>query len=146
MSDVQARNMNLVQQYYASIWSGGRVDAIRDFVADDAIDHNPLHFPGRASGAAGLAQVVAMIRAAIPDLQRTVEDQLCHDDKVVTRFIDEGTHQGNLMGVPATGQRVRLTGINIELIREDKIRELWHVEDLLGLLAQIGALPQPTRH
>jgi steroid delta-isomerase-like uncharacterized protein len=136
-----AENKELVRRFYATVWSEGRLEAAGDFLADDLIDHDALAFAGRAPGAAGLAQVIAMIRAALPDLRRTIEQQIAEGDRVVTRFTDRGTHRGELLGIPATGRAVTVSGINIDLIRDGKIAEIWHVEDLLGLLGQFGAIP-----
>jgi steroid delta-isomerase-like uncharacterized protein len=137
-------NKQLVRRFYDMVWSQGRIDSASEFLADGLIDHDAIAFPGRLPGAQGLVQVVAMIRAALPDLTRTVDDQICESDRVVTRFTDRGTHHGDLLGIPATGKEVRMAGINIELIREGKIAELWHIEDLLGLLGQLGAVPVAT--
>jgi steroid delta-isomerase-like uncharacterized protein len=128
----------LVRQFYDAAWSNGDLGAARGFLADDLVDHNPLSFQGRADGAAGLLQVVAMIRAALPDLQRTIDDQISEGDRVVTRFTDRATHRGALLGIQPTGREVMLQGINIERIRGGKIAELWHVEDLAGLMRQIS--------
>lgn len=57
---------------------------------------------------------------------------------VATRFVDEGTHLGELFGIAPTGRRIRVVGINIERIVDGRIVEIWHVEDIAGLMAQIG--------
>jgi steroid delta-isomerase-like uncharacterized protein len=129
----------IVLEFYDTVWSQGDLDAAGRFLADDLIDHNPLPFPGRESGSAAIVQVVAMIRAALPDLTRTVADQIAENDRVVTRFIDRGTHRGALLGIPPTGRAVTLEGINIDRIRDGRIAEIWHVEDIAGLLHQLTA-------
>jgi steroid delta-isomerase-like uncharacterized protein len=131
-----------VQRFHQLAWTEGALDEARGLLADDLVDHDPLEFPGRAPGADGLLQVVAMIRAAMPDLQRTIEQQITEGDRVVTRFRDHGTHEGELMGIPPTGRPVTLSGINIETVRDGRIAEVWHVEDLLGLMRQLGVVPE----
>lgn len=99
-------NKQLVRRFHELAWTAGDLEAARELLADDLVDHNPLSFPGRASGAAGLLDVVTMIRSALPDLTRTVETQVAEDERVVTRFTDRGTHDaGELMGIPASGKR-----------------------------------------
>jgi steroid delta-isomerase-like uncharacterized protein len=132
----------IVRRFYEAVWTEGRLETASAFLANDLIDHNALQFPGRADGAAGLLQVVAMIRSALPDLTRTVEDQVEQGDRVATRFIDQGTHRGELLGVAPTGRVIRLEGINIERVLDGRIVEVWHVEDLFGLLQQIGPRPE----
>ena len=85
-------------------------------------------------------QVVETVGAGIPDLTRTVEQQIAEGDRVVTRFTDRGTHSGPLMGIPATGRAVQVGGINIERVVDGRIAEVWHVEDIVGLLGQLGVL------
>jgi steroid delta-isomerase-like uncharacterized protein len=131
-----------VQRFHQLAWSEGALGEARALLADDLVDHDALEFPGRAPGADGLLQVVAMIRAAMPDLQRTIEQQITEGDRVVTRFRDHGTHEGELMGIPPTGRPVTLSGINIETVRDGRIAEVWHVEDLLGLMRQVGVVPE----
>ena len=112
--------------------------------AEDLVDHNALQVPGREPGAAGLLQVVGMIRGALPDLRRTIDDAISEGDRVVVRFTDRGTHRGELMGIPPTGRAVTVEGINIARVAEGRIQELWHIEDLLGLMQQLGAVPAPA--
>jgi predicted ester cyclase len=134
---------DIVLAFHETVWSEGRLDRAGEFLAADLVDHRPLEFPGRAGGAEGLLQVVRMIRAALPDLTRTVDEQVVEGDRVVTRFTDRGTHQGELLGIAPTGREVAVQGVNIEVVGDGLIREVWHLEDLAGLMAQIGAAPAP---
>lgn len=91
-------------------------------------------------------QFVEVIRAAFPDLQFTVEDQIAEGDKVVTRYSFHGTHTGEFRGspigtIPATGKPATVMGISIVRIADGKIVENWGLTDTLGLLRQIGAVP-----
>jgi steroid delta-isomerase-like uncharacterized protein len=129
---------DVVRAFYRTVWSEGRLDEADRYLAPDLVDHDVQPFPGRADGAAGLLQVVGMIRAALPDLERSIEDQIEEGDRVVTRFVDRGTHRGELFGVPPTGRAIRLPGINIERVEGGRIREIWHIEDLAGLMRQIS--------
>lgn len=134
MSDPKA----ISRLFHDTAWSNGRIEEAEALLAPDLVDHDPLDFPGRQAGAAGLLQVVGMIRAAIPDLRRDVEDQIAEGDTVVTRFVDRGTHLGELLGHPASGRPLAVRGINIEVVRDDRIQEVWHLEDIAGLVAQLG--------
>ena len=81
------------------------------------------------------------MRIAFPDLHFTVEDMIAEDDKVVTRMMLTGTHQGEFMGVAATGQPIKVTGIRIHRLEENRIVEGkdWGEWDALGMLKQLGA-------
>jgi predicted ester cyclase len=91
----------------------------------------------------GFKGVFALVFSAFPDYQSTVEDQVAEGDKVVTRFSSQGTHQGEFLGIAPTGNRVRVTGIDIDRVEEGKIVEHWSEADLLGMMTQLGVIPEP---
>lgn len=72
----------------------------------------------------------------------TVEDLLAEGDKVVDRWTARGTHPGELIGIPPTGKEVTITGMDILRISNGKIAEIWHQEDMLGMMQQLGVIPQ----
>src|SRR5215217_2541871 len=119
----------------------GSLDTLKDALAEVYADDVVLHEPGEdIVGIEGLAQFVSMMRSAMPDLRITLEDDMAEGDKVVSRWIAQGTHQGELMGIAPTGNQVTVTGITIHRIEEDKIVEEWENWDALGLMQQIGAV------
>ena len=79
----------------------------------------------------------------MPDLRITLEDDIAEEDKVVSRWTAQVTHQGELMGIAPTGNQVTIMGITIHRIEDGKIVEEWENWDALGLMQQIGAIPSP---
>ena len=64
-------------------------------------------------------------------------------DKVVSRYTVSGTHQGEFFGVPGSGRRIEMTGINIDRFDENgKLIEEWPEYDLLGAMQQMGAISE----
>ncbi len=115
-------------------------DALAEVYADDIV----LHEAGEdVVGFEGSAQFVSMMRSALPDLRITIEDDMAEGDKVVTRWIGQGTHQGELMGIAPTGNQVTFTGITIHRLEDTKIVEEWSNWDALGVMHQIGVDPSP---
>jgi predicted ester cyclase len=82
---------------------------------------------------------------AFPDSHFMLEDLIAEGDKVVQRYTIRGTHRGNFMGVPATGKVVTFTGIVISRFAGGKFVEEWDNQDVLGLMQQLGAIPQMTQ-
>ena len=80
-------------------------------------------------------------RQAFPDYQITIHDVIVEGDKVVTRKTFYGTHQGDWMGVPASGRKIAFGGIDIVRFAGDKVVEHWGQFDMLTLAQQIGAIP-----
>jgi len=79
----------------------------------------------------------------MPDLRVVVEDMIAEGDKVAVRYTLEGTHEGELFGVPPTGQRLSIKSISIEQVSDGKIREHWRITDTLDMMQQLGAIPKP---
>ncbi|MDP9368230.1 MAG: ester cyclase [Chloroflexota bacterium] len=132
-------NKAIVCRVWDEVVSRGTLGVADELIAPEFIYHAPgtpeLHGPD------GFAQLIAMYRAAFPDLQATVEDLIAEGDKVVSRYTVRGTHQGELMGIPRTGRRVTEAGIVISRLADGKLVEDWHSPDTLGLLQQLGAIP-----
>src|SRR5215218_8263598 len=122
----------------------GSLDTLEDALKEVYADEIVLHEPGEdVRGIEGLKQFVSMIRSALPDLRITLEDDIAEGDKVVSRWRAQGTHQGELMGIAPTGNQVRITGITIHRVSGGKIVESWSNYDALGMMQQIGAIPEP---
>lgn len=77
---------------------------------------------------------------AFPDGQHTLTEVIAEGDKVVTRGTFQGTHQGKMMGLPPTGQRVAFSVIHIDRIANGQIIEHWGQADVFGMMQQLGAL------
>jgi predicted ester cyclase len=95
----------------------------------------------------GLDQMKAFLigyHSAFPGAHSTVEDQVAEGDKVVTRWRARGAHRGDLGPIPATGRAFEMDGVTIERIADGKIAEVWVARDELGLLRQLGVLPEPA--
>jgi predicted ester cyclase len=94
-------------------------------------------------GVEGFKQFAALYLQAFPDLQNTIEDQVAEGDKDVTRYRARGTHQGETEAFgPATGNRMEITGMVIDRHEGGKIAESWLIFDALGMMQQLGLVPQ----
>jgi steroid delta-isomerase-like uncharacterized protein len=134
-------NKAIVRRWFEEVINHKRVDRAGELVTQDYVDHGAL--PGQAPGLEGAKQKWAMYIAAVPDLHGTVEDMLAEGDEVAARWTAEGTHQGELLGVPATGKRFRFTGISICRLAEGKMAEQFEQWDRLDLMQQLGVIPSP---
>jgi steroid delta-isomerase-like uncharacterized protein len=111
-----------------------------EILSPDVVFHGTAG-DGELHGVEELKAFVAGYRRAFPDARSTVEDQVAEDDKVVTRWRACGTHQGELGPIPPTGKRFEMDGVTIERIAAGMIAEVWVARDELGLLSQLGVLP-----
>jgi steroid delta-isomerase-like uncharacterized protein len=132
------KNKQLVRRYWEEFGEGisARLD---EFFGEDYIDHQPdreLH------GRDELKAFVTAILAAFPDSRVKLEDIIAEGDKVVTRWAMKGTHNGEFMGIAATGKPVKIAGLTISRIANGKIVEEWEMGDALGLMQQLGLIPK----
>jgi steroid delta-isomerase-like uncharacterized protein len=138
------RNKAMVRRAIEQVWNRADYDSLDELVASDIVIHSTT--PGDdIHGPEGIRQFYGALRAAFPDLHFTVEDQVAAGDRVVTRWTASATHSGAFQGLPPTGRQIRLAGIDIDRFANDKVVECWPVMDELGLLHQLGALPEPAR-
>jgi steroid delta-isomerase-like uncharacterized protein len=134
-------NKALVRRFYEEIFNQKNMDALDALLPSDAVDHALP--PGMPAGREGVRQFIGMYLTAFPDMRVTLEDLLAEGDKVVVRTTYRGTHQAELMGIPATGKQVTVTSIEILRCAGDQLAEHWAAVDQLGMLQQLGVIPPP---
>jgi len=134
-------NKALMRRFYEEIGKGN-LAVVDEFVAPDLVDHSPF-VPGQAPGRQGTLELFTMIRTVFPDLHITVEDIVAEGDKVVSRGTFSGTHKGEFMGIAPTGKHITVGLIEIVRIVAGKMVEHWNMVNNLGMMQQLGAVPQP---
>jgi steroid delta-isomerase-like uncharacterized protein len=123
--------------------SAGDIDGFGELLADDFVEHEEM--PGLERSKEGVKQLFHMYRAAFPDLRMEPQDVLVSGDKAVARVRATGTHQGEFLGMPATGRSVDVQLIDITRFGDDGlVREHWGVFDALAMMQQLGAFPQSS--
>jgi steroid delta-isomerase-like uncharacterized protein len=136
-------NKTLVRRFVDEVQSGGNIDAVDELCSPEFVNHSAP--PGVPSNCEGVKQVTAMFGQAFPDSHFTVEDMIAEGDKVATRKTFHGTHQGEFMGIPPTGQQVSIGLIDIVRIVDGRVVEHWAMGDNLGMLQQLGVVPPPEQ-
>jgi steroid delta-isomerase-like uncharacterized protein len=134
-------NTTVVRRFAEEVITRGDIDSAAQFVWDDVVEQVP--FPGQGPGLEGLKDILRSMRSAFPDLNFAIVEQVAEGDKVASRFEWTGTHQGEFLGVPATGRQVRVWGIVIDRLQEGRIKETRIIMDTLGLMMQLGVFPVP---
>jgi predicted ester cyclase len=121
----------------------GNLEVVDEVLDPDFVCYDPNSESGAVRGADTIKQEIEWFRNAIPDLTYTVEDQVAEGDKVVTRYAAKGTHQGEFFGVAATGNRIEMSGIQIDRFDDNgRMVEEWPEYDMLGEMKQMGAVPE----
>jgi steroid delta-isomerase-like uncharacterized protein len=136
-------NKTVSRRFLEEVWNKGNLAVLNEIIAKDHVNSGPGTLPGWPTGPEGAKQLVTTYRNAFPDVHFTIDEQIAEGDKVVVRWSAEGTHEGELAGLPATGKSIAVTGIAVYRIANGKIAESWLIFDQFGLMQQLGVLPMP---
>jgi steroid delta-isomerase-like uncharacterized protein len=132
-------NSRIVRRFVEEVLNQGKIDLAGKFFWEDMVEQVPL--PGQGPGLEGLKEVLRGLRGAFPDMHWSIEEQIAEGDKVLTRFEWTGTHRGVFLGVPATNRPVKVWGMVIDRLQNEKIKDTRIIMDTLGLMMQLGAFP-----
>jgi steroid delta-isomerase-like uncharacterized protein len=133
-------NKELARRFYDEVFNAGNLDQVEEFCTPDFVDHEEGP-PGTPDGIEGVKAFVGMFREGFPDIRASVDDVMAEGDKIAARVTFTGTHEGEFMGVPPSGQRIQIDTIDIVRIEGGKAAEHWGVTDTMALMQQIGAIP-----
>lgn len=133
MSEIQ----DVMRRLYDDVFTQGNVDLIDDLMHEDFAEHEELP-PGIPPGKAAPKAMVAMMRSAFPDFRADVEEMLQDGNKVISRARFSGTHEGEFMGIPATGNRFDISVIDIVEFEENKAIAHWGLMDTAKMMEQLG--------
>ena len=92
----------------------------------------------------GVKAYIGAFVEAVPDLQIEVHQLFGEGDLAAGRATWSGTQEGELPGIPATGKRFSIDSIDIVRFEDGRAVEHWGVTDNLGLLTQLGVIPEPA--
>lgn len=134
-------NKALVRRLVEEAQSRGDIKIVDELLAEDFVNHSA--FPGVPSNREGVKQLFGALRAAFEDFHAVIHQQVAEGGKVATRKTFHGVHRGEFMGVPPTGKRVAFDVIDILYVREGRITDHWTQLHLLGLMRQLGVVPEP---
>ena len=127
-------NKALIRRYVQAIDDNRTSDwsVLDEFIAEDFVAHNPP-IPGVGLDRQGMKDAAEIFRVATPGTHE-IPLQVAEGDLVVSRIVGRGRHEGELLGIPATGKEVETDGIAIHRVRDGKIVEYWSVTDVARVL------------
>lgn len=134
------RNIDLVRTMMTDVFNGRSFDRVPEMLAEDFVQHGSV--PGAdLEGQDAWIENIRQYQNAFSDLEATEEMAFVDGDYVCSHYTYRGTHDGDLMGIPASEEPCEIMGTLIHRVEDDRIAEAWVVADILGLLQQIGAVP-----
>ncbi|WP_414579257.1 ester cyclase [Anabaena sp. CCY 9402-a] len=132
------QNKAIVRKFY-EVFDQQDVEQARELMSPDIVSRGLNGLP--LKGLDAVMQYGMMMFTAFPDGRHTLEEVIAEGDKVVTRGIFIGTHQGDLMGIPSTAKQVKFSVVHIDRVVNGKIVEHWGQGDTFALMQQLGIIP-----
>lgn len=134
---------NRTREVSEVIFNQGDLDYIDEAYAEDVVLHDVPEgedYEGREA----FRQWVKELREAFPDFETEIEDVVVGEEKIVTQYVARGTHEGPLSSfdLPPTNETVEFEGVTVHRMDGEVATEAWWYYDLLGILTQLGLVPE----
>ncbi|MBK8026159.1 MAG: ester cyclase [Chloroflexi bacterium] len=143
MGDLQERNKARVRDYIENVINNHILDRFADYIPEDGVDYSAP--PGIPQGHAGTRMFFQMFFEGSSDARNTIHELIAQDDKVSVVSTISGTHDGNLMGLPATGKEFSVLLLETVRLVDGKYAERWGGLDIVGLMMRLGAMRDPEQ-
>ena len=134
-------NKRIVREFIEAAFNKHQPDKAGEYMTADIKWHGGTL--GTVEGREKVAGLVSAIVSALPDLHNVEQDIIAERDIVVVRAGVEGTHKGDLLGIPASGRHVRWDAVDVYRVAEGRIAEEWAADDLLAFVYGVGAYTPP---
>ena len=141
-SEVAVRsNIETVREYTHRVFNEHDPDLASEYLAPEVKWHGGLL--GTVEGVANVTEMLRGFIGALPDLHATEQDVVAAGDTVAVRYVVEGTHERNLLGLEPTGRRVLWDAVDLYRLADGMIVEEWAGDDVAAILHQVGAYTPP---
>jgi steroid delta-isomerase-like uncharacterized protein len=138
MSEV---NKSVVRRLFEDVWNKGSMPVADELFAP-TYAHHDSSTPDFGRGPESEKKRANLYRTAFPDVRFTIEDLIAEGETATARWSCRGTHKGDLNGIAATGKQFNITGVSNARFTNGKMVEGWVNWDALGLMQQLGVVPE----
>ncbi len=138
-------NKFVIRRSFEELWNKGNLSLADELFTRNYEHHDPSS-PDFGRGPESERKRAALYRTAFPDLQLTIEDIIAEGQTVMARWSCRGTHKGDLSGIAPTGKQVTISGVTIARFTNGKMVEGWVNWDALGLMQQLGVVPELAKN
>jgi steroid delta-isomerase-like uncharacterized protein len=134
-------NKRIVREFIEAAFNKHQPDKAGEYMTPDIKWHGGTL--GTVEGRDNFVGLIGAIVTALPDLRNVELDIIAERDIVSVRAVVDGTHRGDLLGIPASGKHVQWDAIDNYRVLDDKIAEEWAADDLLAFVYGVGAYTPP---
>jgi steroid delta-isomerase-like uncharacterized protein len=135
------QNKTAVRRLFDELWNKGSLPVADELIAP-TYTHHDASTPDVGRGPESEKKRVTHYRNAFPDMRLTIEDIIAEGETVIARWSCRGQHKGELNGIAPTGKQVAFTGVTIARFAGGKMVEGFVNWDALGLMQQLGVVPE----
>jgi steroid delta-isomerase-like uncharacterized protein len=130
------QNIAMAHRYFEEVMSQGKLEVLTEIMTPDFQFIIPTQ-PAPIAGYEQMSGFVQYLRNAFPDIKFTVEREIAEFNKVAMRWTITGTHEGEFLGMPATGNKISDYGVDIFTFEGGKIKIVHVNENDFGLFQQL---------
>ena len=141
MPPTEEENAALVRRYLLDVVDGGDVDA-RDILLAADVGAATLYTDDQ--GGDHYLQWLSRGILAAADVDVHVEELVADEDRVAVRCRISGTLAGVAIEPHLIGRTFTMDHVGFYEVQNDQITEMWSLADKLGLVSQLGLLPEGT--
>ena len=134
-------NKRIVRAFIETAFNQHQADRAAEYMTPDIKWHGGTL--GTVEGRENFSGLISAIVSALPDLHNVEQDIIAERDIVAVRAVVEGTHKGDLLGIPASGRHVRWDAVDVYRVADGRIAEEWAADDLLAFVYGVGAYTPP---
>jgi steroid delta-isomerase-like uncharacterized protein len=134
---VTEMNKDLMRRYHFA-WSRGDIIELRALLADDCISYELVTAEER--GIEHETNACETWHKSFNNVEVHIQQMIAEDDKVTVHWLLTSTHIAPFMGIEPTGKQVRIPGMEINRIQDDKIVEIWRLSDTMSVMQQLGVI------
>jgi steroid delta-isomerase-like uncharacterized protein len=131
-------NKAAVRRFYDEVINGRNVEIVDELLTADSVDHT-----FGSQGVDASKQFFGMLFQAFPDLRAEVHDVIAEGELAAARVTYSGSHEGEFIGIPATGRQARVSGVDFFRMQDGRQAEHWGGPDMASLLQQLGVMSRP---
>lgn len=134
---------DIVRRFLDDAVAGKDDDVAREMLSEDYLRHDDT-IDSDERGPEPFLEMMHQIYEGFPDMDLTYGEMIGEGDLIAFEGVMSGTHEGEFMGIEATGKPISVRGNAMHRVSDGQIVESWATWDMLGLMQQIGAIEPPT--
>ncbi len=126
------QNKQVVIRFNKEFFEAGNTAITKELLADGFVNHTAP--PNAPTDASVMIQFITSFHNGFSDITVQIQEVLAEEDKVSLRKTITATHTGDFMGKAATGKKVEMSVIEIDIVRAGQITDHWSRNDFMQVV------------